>query len=111
MHPMTPHSQKQGEEEVASNHSAAFPIAAVASGIWELHPKIGELILAHLHKKCPYAVPHYPPMERGTSVEDYQRYVCYSSVELTSRPHSSACSGFLVTEARLRVILVSVIVF
>ncbi|XP_042585163.1 nucleoporin GLE1-like [Cyprinus carpio] len=61
---------KQGEEEVASNHSAAFPIAAVASGIWELHPKIGELILAHLHKKCPYAVPHYPPMERGTSVED-----------------------------------------
>ncbi|KAI2661990.1 Nucleoporin GLE1 [Labeo rohita] len=57
---------KQGEEEVASNHSAAFPIAAVASGIWELHPKIGELILAHLHKKCPYAVPHYPPMESGT---------------------------------------------
>lgn len=67
------HSQKQGEEEVASNHSAAFPIAAVASGIWELHPAIGELILAHLHKKCPYAVPHYPPMERGTSVEDYQK--------------------------------------
>ncbi|XP_026124837.1 mRNA export factor GLE1 [Carassius auratus] len=68
---------KQGEEEVASNHSAAFPIAAVASGIWELHPKIGELILAHLHKKCPYAVPHYPPMERGTSVEDYQKILGY----------------------------------
>ncbi|XP_052460962.1 mRNA export factor GLE1 isoform X2 [Carassius gibelio] len=64
---------KQGEEEVASNHSAAFPIAAVASGIWELHPAIGELILAHLHRKCPYAVPHYPPMERGTSVEDHQK--------------------------------------
>ncbi|XP_016098978.1 nucleoporin GLE1 isoform X1 [Sinocyclocheilus grahami] len=68
---------KQGEEEVASNHSAAFPIAAVASGIWELHPKIGELILAHLHKKCPYAVPHYPPMESGTSVEDYQKILGY----------------------------------
>ncbi|XP_073675444.1 mRNA export factor GLE1 [Garra rufa] len=68
---------KQGEEEVASNHAAAFPIAAVASGIWELHPKIGELILAHLHKKCPYAVPHYPPMESGTSVEDYQRILGY----------------------------------
>uniref|UniRef100_A0A671SBW7 mRNA export factor GLE1 n=1 Tax=Sinocyclocheilus anshuiensis TaxID=1608454 RepID=A0A671SBW7_9TELE len=68
---------KQGEEEVASNHSAAFPIAAVASGIWELHPTIGELILAHLHKKCPYAVPHYPPMESGTSVEDYQKVLGY----------------------------------
>ncbi|XP_056320133.1 mRNA export factor GLE1 isoform X1 [Danio aesculapii] len=68
---------KQGEEEVASNHSAAFPIGAVASGIWELHPKIGDLILAHLHKKCPYAVPHYPPMESGTSVEDYQKILGY----------------------------------
>ncbi|XP_059379371.1 mRNA export factor GLE1-like isoform X2 [Carassius carassius] len=68
---------KQGEEEVASNHSAAFPIAAVASGIWELHPAIGELVLAHLHRKCPYAVPHYPPMERGTSVEDYQKILGY----------------------------------
>ncbi|KAK9971114.1 hypothetical protein ABG768_027007 [Culter alburnus] len=68
---------KQGEEEVASNHAAAFPIAAVASGIWELHPKIGDLILAHLHKKCPYAVPHYPQMESGMSVEDYQKILGY----------------------------------
>ena len=28
---------KQGEEEVASHQEAAFPIAAVASGIWMLH--------------------------------------------------------------------------
>ncbi|MEQ2184123.1 hypothetical protein GOODEAATRI_004738 [Goodea atripinnis] len=45
---------KQGEEEVASHHEAAFPIAVVASGIWELHPQVGDLILAHLHKKCPF---------------------------------------------------------
>lgn len=68
---------KQGEEEVASHHEAAFPIAVVASGVWELHPKVGDLILAHLHKKCPYAVPHYPPMKDGTSVEDYQRVLGY----------------------------------
>lgn len=68
---------KQGEEEVASHHEAAFPIAVVASGVWELHPKVGDLILAHLHKKCPYAVPHYPPMKDGTSVEDYQRILGY----------------------------------
>ncbi|XP_036383198.1 nucleoporin GLE1 [Megalops cyprinoides] len=68
---------KQGEEEVASHHDAAFPIAVVASGVWELHPKVGDLILAHLHKKCPYSVPHYPPMKDGTSVEDYQRILGY----------------------------------
>ncbi|XP_068455006.1 mRNA export factor GLE1 isoform X2 [Clinocottus analis] len=68
---------KQAEEEVASHHEAAFPIAVVASGVWELHPRVGELILAHLHKKCPYAVPHYPPMKDGTTVEDYQRILGY----------------------------------
>ncbi|XP_060927940.1 myosin-13-like [Limanda limanda] len=68
---------KQGEEEVASHHEAAFPIAVVASGIWELHPRVGDLILAHLHKKCPYAVPHYPPMKDGTSVEEYQKILGY----------------------------------
>ncbi|XP_076859535.1 mRNA export factor GLE1 [Brachyhypopomus gauderio] len=68
---------KQGEEEVASHHEAAFPIAVVASGVWELHPTVGNLILAHLHKKCPYAVPHYPVMKQGTSIEEYQRILGY----------------------------------
>ncbi|XP_068617180.1 mRNA export factor GLE1 isoform X2 [Brachionichthys hirsutus] len=68
---------KQGEEEVASHHEAVFPIAAVASGIWELHPQVGDFFLAHLHKKCPYAIPHYPPMKEGTSVEEYQRILGY----------------------------------
>uniref|UniRef100_A0A4W4G554 mRNA export factor GLE1 n=1 Tax=Electrophorus electricus TaxID=8005 RepID=A0A4W4G554_ELEEL len=68
---------KQGEEEVASHHEAAFPIAVVASGMWELHPRVGNLILAHLHKKCPYAVPHYPDMKEGTSIEEYQKILGY----------------------------------
>ncbi|KAG7332302.1 hypothetical protein KOW79_004136 [Hemibagrus wyckioides] len=68
---------KQGEEEVASHHEAAFPIAVVASGVWELHPKVGDLILAHLHKKCPYSVPYYPPMKDGTSIEEYQQILGY----------------------------------
>ncbi|KAK7813588.1 hypothetical protein U0070_000638 [Myodes glareolus] len=70
-------SQKQGEEEVASHHEAAFPIAVVASGIWALHPKVGELILAHLHKKCPYSVPFYPAFKEGMALEDYQRMLGY----------------------------------
>ncbi|KAM9641571.1 mRNA export factor GLE1 isoform 2-T2 [Trichechus inunguis] len=68
---------KQGEEEVASHHEAAFPIAVVASGIWELHPRVGDLILAHLHKKCPYSVPFYPPFKEGMALEDYQRMLGY----------------------------------
>ncbi|XP_051964023.1 mRNA export factor GLE1 [Xyrauchen texanus] len=68
---------KQGEEEVASHHEAAFPIGVVASGMWELHPKVGDLILAHLHRMCPYAVPHYPPMKDGMSVEEFQRILGY----------------------------------
>nr|XP_033817658.1 nucleoporin GLE1 [Geotrypetes seraphini] len=68
---------KQGEEEVASHHEAAFPIAVVASGIWELHPRVGELILAHLHKKCPYSVPFYPAYKEGTPTHEYQRALGY----------------------------------
>ncbi|KAK2503188.1 hypothetical protein MC885_003789 [Smutsia gigantea] len=68
---------KQGEEEVASHREATFPIAAVASGIWEFHPKVGTLILAHLHKKCPYSVPFYPAFKEGMALEDYQRMLGY----------------------------------
>ncbi|KAM5299676.1 mRNA export factor GLE1 isoform 2-T2 [Ctenodactylus gundi] len=72
---------KQGEEEVASHHEAAFPIAVVASGIWELHPRVGDLILAHLHKKCPYSVPFYPAFKDGMALEDYQRMLGYQVKE------------------------------
>uniref|UniRef100_A0A8C6HF69 mRNA export factor GLE1 n=1 Tax=Mus spicilegus TaxID=10103 RepID=A0A8C6HF69_MUSSI len=72
---------KQGEKEVASHHEAAFPIAAVASGIWMLHPKVGDLILAHLHKKCPYSVPFYPAFKEGMALEDYQRMLGYQVVD------------------------------
>ncbi|XP_045627111.1 mRNA export factor GLE1 isoform X1 [Ursus americanus] len=74
---LSPLPQKQGEEEVASHHEAAFPIAVVASGIWELHPRVGDLILAHLHRKCPYSVPFYPAFKEGMALEDYQRMLGY----------------------------------
>ncbi|KFQ29517.1 Nucleoporin GLE1 [Mesitornis unicolor] len=67
----------QGEEEVASHHDSAFPIAVVASGIWELHPRVGELLLAHMHKKCPYSVPFYPALKEGASMEECQRMLGY----------------------------------
>nr|XP_056716483.1 mRNA export factor GLE1 [Euleptes europaea] len=80
---------KQGEEEVASHHEAAFPIAVVASGIWELHPKVGDLILAHLHKKCPYAVPFYPALKEGTPLEEYQRTLGYQVKDSKVEPQDN----------------------
>lgn len=68
---------KQGEEEVASHFEAAFPIAAVASGVWEMHPVVGELLLAHLHKKCPYSVPYCPQRKDGDTAEEHHRLLGY----------------------------------
>ncbi|CAH1273773.1 GLE1 [Branchiostoma lanceolatum] len=52
---------KQGVEQIASNHESAFPIAAVAVGVWIEFPDVGELLMAHFHRACPYIVPFYPP--------------------------------------------------
>ncbi|KAJ0067732.1 hypothetical protein NL108_010063, partial [Boleophthalmus pectinirostris] len=68
---------KQGEEEVASHFEAAFPIAAVASGIWEQHPIVGDLFLAHLHRKCPFSIPYSPRREDATSDVEHQRMMGY----------------------------------
>ncbi|CAI9554939.1 unnamed protein product [Staurois parvus] len=67
----------QAEKEVASHHESAFPLATVFSGIWERHPQVGELFLAHLYKKCPYAVPFYPVYKKGVPLVDYQRTLGY----------------------------------
>ncbi|XP_072308427.1 uncharacterized protein [Eucyclogobius newberryi] len=61
---------RQGEEEVAAHFEAAFPIAAVASGIWEKHPAFGELFLAHLHRLCPYSVPLHPRKEEHYKMDE-----------------------------------------
>ncbi|TRZ13404.1 hypothetical protein HGM15179_013707 [Zosterops borbonicus] len=68
---------RHGEAEVSFHHYSAFPIAVVLSGIWELHPQVGDIFLAHLHKKCPYSVPFYPAWREGTSMEEYQRMLGY----------------------------------
>ena len=72
---------KQGEEEVGSHHEAAFPIAVVASGMWMLHPKVGDLILAHLHNKCPYSIPFYLPFKEEIDLEDSRRMLGYQVMD------------------------------
>ncbi len=51
--------QKQGEDQVASNIEAAFPLAAVSIGLWSNFPEIGDHMLAHFHSICPILVPLY----------------------------------------------------
>ncbi|CAI5794535.1 nucleoporin GLE1 isoform X2 [Podarcis lilfordi] len=80
---------KQGEEEVASHHQAAFPIAVVASGIWELHPPVGHFLLAHLHRKCPYAAPLRPGVPEGASPEEGRRLLGYQSHDSAPEPQDN----------------------
>nr|XP_006824341.1 PREDICTED: nucleoporin GLE1-like [Saccoglossus kowalevskii] len=70
--------QRQGGEQVSSSHDSAFPIAAVAVGVWAEFPDFGDLLLAHFHLACPYLVPYYIPKKDGQSEEDYYKYVRYS---------------------------------
>ena len=66
---------------MGSHHEAAFSIAVVASGLWMLHPKVGDLIFSHLHKKCPYSVPFYPVFKEGMTLEDSQRILVYQVMD------------------------------
>lgn len=65
--------QKQGEDQVASNHKAAFPISAVVVGIWSEVPDLGDLILAHFYSTCPVLVPLYVPKSKDMSEADYMK--------------------------------------
>jgi nucleoporin GLE1 len=63
----------QGEDQVASNHEAAFPISAVAVGISSEFPDVGDLILAHFYSMCPVLVPLYIPRSKGMSEVDHMK--------------------------------------
>ena len=58
---------------MASNHDAAFPISAVAVGIWSEFPDLGDLILAHFYSTCPILVPFYVPKSKDMSEADYMK--------------------------------------
>ncbi|XP_078611689.1 uncharacterized protein LOC144882047 [Branchiostoma floridae x Branchiostoma japonicum] len=74
---------KQGIEQIASNHESAFPIAAVAVGVWMEFPDVGELLMAHFHRACPYIVPFYPPRLDGQSDEEFYKSKGYAYKEGT----------------------------
>ena len=67
--------QKQGDEQISSNHESAFPVAAVAVGVWSECPAVGDLLLAYFHRRCPYLVPYHVPKQAGQTSEQYYRCV------------------------------------
>lgn len=68
---------EQGDRQISSQHSTAFPIAMAALGVWLKQPHIGQLILGHFYTKCPYLVPFYPPKQEGHSDIDYYTSLGY----------------------------------
>ena len=50
---------------------SAFPIAAVAIGVWSNFPDVGDLILMRFYEECPFLVPFYIPKAAGMSDRDY----------------------------------------
>ena len=65
--------QMQGEKQIASHAESAFSFAAVIIGVWNEDPLFGELLLGHLYRSCPVAVPFYPPRLEGQSDNDYRK--------------------------------------
>ena len=65
------HTQKQSI--VSTNATGAFPLALAIVGVWVKDPTFGDLYLAHLHTKCPFALPMYPVKTDSQTVEDYSR--------------------------------------
>ncbi|XP_011138602.1 nucleoporin GLE1 [Harpegnathos saltator] len=63
----------QGETLISSKPEMAFPIAAIVVALWNEHKDFGELVLAHLHEACPFAVPIFPLQQDGQSNEDYYK--------------------------------------
>lgn len=68
----------QGPTQVASSNKAAFPLAAVALGIWTQFPDVGKLIIGHFFIKCPYTVPFYIPKSKEISTIDFCKLVGYA---------------------------------
>lgn len=60
---------------MSSNGEAAFPIAAVAIGLWSKFPEVGEHLLAHFYSVCPILIPMCVQKSKDMTDTDYMRCV------------------------------------
>ncbi|XP_054711374.1 mRNA export factor GLE1-like [Uloborus diversus] len=68
---------EQGDKQISSQHTYAFPFAIAAIGVWMKKPEVGKLILGHFYTNCPYLVPYYPPKQEGQSDQEYYESLGY----------------------------------
>ncbi|KAJ2706269.1 hypothetical protein FB645_001785 [Coemansia sp. IMI 203386] len=62
---------KQAEKEVSVAHHAAYPLAATTILLMQRHPRLADMLLVRLVKKCPYVVPQFFPKKDSQTAEEY----------------------------------------
>ncbi|KAJ2857482.1 hypothetical protein J3B02_000974 [Coemansia erecta] len=68
---------KQAEKEVSVAHHAAYPLAAAAVLLMQRYPRLIDMLLVRLIKKCPYVVPQFFPKKDGQTPDEYLRSIGY----------------------------------
>uniref|UniRef100_A0A1E1XD02 mRNA export factor GLE1 n=1 Tax=Amblyomma aureolatum TaxID=187763 RepID=A0A1E1XD02_9ACAR len=71
----------QGEEQILSNADTAFPVAALAVGLWCRFPDLGELLLGHFYMRCPALVPVFFSRSAVASETEYLRLCGYKCTQ------------------------------
>ncbi|XP_037566251.1 mRNA export factor GLE1-like isoform X1 [Dermacentor silvarum] len=71
----------QGEEQILSNEETAFPVAALAVGLWCRFPDLGDLLLGHFYMRCPALVPIFFSRSVAPSDSEYFKLCGYKSTE------------------------------
>ncbi|XP_075542400.1 gle1 RNA export mediator [Dermacentor variabilis] len=71
----------QGEEQILSNEDTAFPVAALAVGLWCRFPDLGDLLLGHFYMRCPALVPIFFSRSVAASKSEYLRLCGYKCTE------------------------------
>ncbi|GJQ80834.1 hypothetical protein Trydic_g9420 [Trypoxylus dichotomus] len=77
----------QGDLMISSNPEAAFCYATIIISLWNEFPQFGKLLLAHLHKQCPFLVPIHMPKSMGQTNEDYYKSLGYQYTDGVVEKH------------------------
>uniref|UniRef100_A0A2R5L934 mRNA export factor GLE1 n=1 Tax=Ornithodoros turicata TaxID=34597 RepID=A0A2R5L934_9ACAR len=85
----------QGEEQINSNGDSAYPIAALALGLWCRFPELGDLLLGHLFMRCPALLPLYPSADSKENLELCGYKINEDGTVETDAKYQRRISGFV----------------
>lgn len=72
---------KQAEGQVSSNHTTAFGLAFAMIGVWNENDTFGKLLMAQMHRRCPFIIPWYVPKMDGQSEVEYNKLRGYTYID------------------------------